>query len=358
MEQSTIKGLILGLSALVGGSAAQAQSSVSLWGVVDAVLAHGSGSLSNRTQLASGANSSSKFGLRGTEDLGGGMSAAFWLESGFTVDDGLGAASSLNNQNLPAGSSTPAGTQGLMFNRRSTVSLAGGFGELRLGRDLTPQYHNKTAFEPYAGLGVGASLSYSAHIAGLTGLRASNSIAYFLPAGLGGLYGQAQYYLGENPRNGAATQDDGTGAGVRVGYAAGPVNVAAAVARTRYAAGDVRQYNMGAQWDFGAAKVVAEYSRDQNGTLKARGFSLGSLIGIGAGVIKVAYSGYRTDAAGTPSSGKLAVGYVHNLSKRTAVYATGARLKNRGGAARALAGATTAPNESSTGYEAGIRHTF
>lgn len=357
MEHLKTKGTALFVCLLAAG-ATHAQSSLSLWGVVDAVLARGSGSISNRTQLTSGANSSSKFGFRGTEDLGGGMSASFWLESGFTVDDGLGAATSLNNQTLPSASTTPAGSQGLMFNRRSTVSLAGGFGEVRLGRDLTPQYHNKTVFEPYAGLGVGASLSYSAHIGGLTGLRASNSIGYFLPAGLGGVYGQVQYYLGENPRNGAANQDDGTGAGVRVGYAAGPVNVAVAVARTKYAAGDVRQYNMGAQWDFGPAKLVAEYSRDQNGPLKARGFSLGSLIGVGAGVIKVAYSGYRTDAAGDPRSSKLAVGYVHNLSKRTALYTTAAHLKNKGGAARALAGAATAANQSSTGYEVGIRHTF
>lgn len=62
--------------------------------------------------------------------------------------------------------------------------------------------------------------------------------------------------------------------------------------------------------------------------------------------------------AGDPTSKKLALGYVHNLSKRTALYATYARVTNSGGAAASLNGSVTAANASSTGYDFGVRHAF
>jgi predicted porin len=61
---------------------------------------------------------------------------------------------------------------------------------------------------------------------------------------------------------------------------------------------------------------------------------------------------------GTPESKKIALGYVHNLSKRTALYTTFARVKNSGGAASSLNGSVTAANGKSTGYDFGIRHSF
>jgi predicted porin len=60
-----------------------------------------------------------------------------------------------------------------------------------------------------------------------------------------------------------------------------------------------------------------------------------------------------------PRANKFALGYVHNLSKRTALYATLARVKNRDGAPITLGGATAGVgNFSSTGYDLGIRHSF
>ena len=72
----------------------------------------------------------------------------------------------------------------------------------------------------------------------------------------------------------------------------------------------------------------------------------------------LAYSRYKVDVAGDPTSKKLALGYVHNLSKRTALYVTVARVTNNGGAAQALNGSVTAANGNSTGYDLGIRHSF
>ena len=356
-----MKKSLIALAVLASAAgAASAQSSVTLFGIVDAVIQAGRGEgagSSDRVQLTHSGYNSSRLGFRGTEDLGGGMSASFWLEAGMENDNGQSLATNANNQASGTGAAV-AGRQGLTFSRRSTVSLAGGWGELRLGRDYTPQFWNLTVFDPFGTNGVGTTQTLSSIITGSTAVRASNTIGYFLPGNLGGFYGQFQYYMGENAQNGAATEDDGTGMGLRVGFANGPFNVAFATSRTEYAAGDVRQSNIGGQWDFGIAKAMAQYTRDENGAIDGKGWLLGGLFPVGAGEIRASYSRYEADAVGNPESKKLALGYVHNLSKRTAVYTTYARVKNSGGAASAVGGAVTAPNNNSSGFDLGIRHSF
>ena len=375
-----MKKSLIALAVLAAAGAASAQSSVTLFGIVDATLAFGKGKgvgSSDKTQLTNSGYNSSRLGFRGTEDLGGGMSASFWLEAGVANDNGQGAPTSADNQNVgvfssATGANAPvrSGSQGLTFNRRSTVSLAGGFGEVRLGRDYTPQFWNLTVFDPFGTNGVGTTQTLVSSLGGPTTIRASNSIGYFLPGNLGGFYGQVQYYLGENNRPNGGTafnEDDGRGYGVRFGYAAGPINVAAATSRTEFrnAGGglsfreDIRQSNIGGQFDFGVAKVMAHYSRDESGLREGDGYLVGGLFPLGAGEIRLAYSQYKIDVTGPdPRTRKLAVGYVHNLSKRTALYTTFARVKNNNGAAIALNGATTAANTSSTGFDFGIRHSF
>jgi predicted porin len=350
-----MKKSLIALAVLAAAGAASAQSSVTLFGVVDATLAFGRGNVSDKTQLTNSGYNSSRLGFRGTEDLGGGMSASFWLEAGINNDNGTGAATNANNQAAPA--ALGAGQQGLTFNRRSTVSLAGGWGELRLGRDYSPQFWNLTVFDPFGTNGVGTTQTLNSIITGVTAVRASNAIGYFLPGNLGGFYGQFQYYMGEN-NSGTVTEDDGNGMGLRVGFANGPFNVALATSRTEYAAGDVRQTNIGGQFDFGVAKLLGHISRDRNGAVDGKGWLLGGLFPVGAGEIRASYSRYETDVAGEPETKKLAIGYVHNLSKRTAVYTTYARVKNDGGAAQALNGAVTGVNSSSSGLDIGIRHSF
>lgn len=358
-----MKKSLVALAVLAAAGAASAQSSVTLFGVVDATLSIGRGDgagSSDRLQLTDSGYNSSRLGFRGVEDLGGGLSASFWLEAGLNNDNGSGDLTSTNNQGAAA-----AGGGGLTFNRRSTVSLSGGFGEIRLGRDYSPQFWNLTVFDPFGTNGVGQTLTTG--IAGSPGLnpvavRASNSIAYFLPANIGGFYGQVQGWLGENAENGAATEDDGRGLGARFGYAAGPLNVALAIAQTDYAAGDIRQINAGAQWDFGFMKLMGQVGRDTadlaTGDVDGTTFLVGALVPVGAGEIRAAYSQYKIDAGTDPRSRKFSLGYVHNLSKRTALYTTAAYVRNRGGAATALNGATTAANDSSTGFDFGIRHSF
>lgn len=346
-----MKRYILLLSSIGLSASALAQSSVTIFGVVDATVAYGSGSIANRTQLAQSGNFASRLGFRGTEDLGGGLKAGFWLEAGMNNGDGAGIVTNTNNQ-----STGSSGGGGLTFGRRSTVQFAGPWGELRLGRDLTPQYWGYLKGDPFGNVGVGAAVNYTASITGPTNTRASNSIAYFSPL-LSGLSANLMHYFGENA-SGAATSRDGTGTGVRLAYTAGHLSVGAAFARTEYAAGDTYQRNIDAQWDFGSARLVGDLSRDRAGTVSAHGGSLGLIVPVGVGELKAAYSLHKTDAAGSPGTKKLAVGYVHNLSKRTALYATYATLRNSGGAAFALNGAVTAPNQSSSGLDLGLRHNF
>ena len=133
--------------------------------------------------------------------------------------------------------------------------------------------------------------------------------------------------------------------------------------------GKTQQSNFGGSWNFGVATVLAQVSRDTvssvAGDRTGRGYLLGSTVPVGSGVIKLSYSQYAISipAAAGPDAKpqKLALGYVHSLSKRTAVYTTFARVKNNstsnasvfnGAAAAGPAGA------SSTGYDLGIRHSF
>lgn len=378
---------------------AAAQSSVTLFGIADATLQHGSGSTASRTQLGSGGNSSSRLGLRGVEDLGGGWSASFWLEAALNADNGTGASGNSNNQTsgavptctvattttttttatpAPAGttlSSTSAstsactsalnGAQGLVFSRRSTVGLAAGWGELRLGCDYAVQYYNRFEFDPFGNNGVGTSQTQAGTLGGPTNTRVSNAVMYLLPADISGVYGELQYYLGENASNAGATKSDGTGGGVRLGWRSGALNVSLAHARTRFArtasAGDITSTNVAGRYDFGSFTAMGGYFRDRIDTtsgLTGRGAQVGAIFRVGGGEIKAQYSNYKTTVATHPESRKVSLGYVHNLSKRKALYATYARVRNSGGAAAALNGATTGANQSSSGFDLGVRHAF
>ncbi len=93
-------------------------------------------------------------------------------------------------------------------------------------------------------------------------------------------------------------------------------------------------------------------------TRQAKGYSIGGIVPVGIGSVKFALSRYGTDAVGDPETKKLSLGYVHDLSKRTAVYTTVARVTNSGGAAVALNQSVVTANRQSSGIDVGIRHAF
>jgi predicted porin len=361
-----MKKSLIALAVMAAAGAASAQSSVTLFGIVDATLQWSKGNSGDvRFRVTNSGYNSSRLGFRGTEDLGGGMAASFWLEAGVNNDDGSGQNTIVNS-----GTGSATGGGGLTFNRRSTVSLSGGWGELRIGRDYTPTFWNLTVFDPFGTNGSGTTATLQSGATGVNTVRASNSIGYFAPANIGGFYGQAQYAENELPNNTGPFIDNGRYMGFRVGYAAGPFNVAFAAGRTdttdAAGFGNILAMNLGGQWDFGVAKLLGQIVWDNNiaglNDADGRGFLIGGLMPVGAGEIRLAYSQYRFDfnlGGSDPKVKKLAIGYVHNLSKRTAVYATLAHLKNSGGAAQAVnSAAVGAVNDSSSAFDLGIRHSF
>jgi len=384
-----MKKSLIALAALAAAGAASAQSSVTLFGIVDVNYAHYSveggqqavggavvGSQHINVLTNSGYNSA-RLGFRGTEDLGGGLSASFWLEGSLSPDDGNAA--------------------GLQFRRRSTVSLAGGWGEIRLGRDYVPTFWNLTVFDPFGTNGVGTVVGFKAKTSSTSvpfgaiavtpttalvvgandpnAVRADNLIQYFLPANLGGFYGQISYAFDEQVAN-----DRGQYYGGRVGFAQGPFNVAAAYGHTEGGAvsattfsPEVTTWNIGGQWDFGMAKLLGQYDHTKydftgtGGDATLKSWLLGGLIPVGAGEIRLSYSRTKLGDTGSnePQADQWALGYVHNLSKRTALYATYAHIKNKDGSAlpiqASLPQATALPgtiNGSSSGFDLGIRHSF
>ncbi|MBD9663773.1 putative porin [Variovorax beijingensis] len=414
-----MKKSLVALAALAVAGVASAQSSVTLFGVVDASISgysstsrdlngatflnpfylnQGSVKVSRRVLANSGYNSS-RIGFRGTEDLGGGLAASFWLEAPISNDDGQ---------------------QGIAtFARRSTVSLSGGFGEVRLGRDYTPTFWNDTVFDPFGTNGVGSNLINTANdsfgsfltpaastapftnVGNSNYVRASNSIGYFLPPNLGGFYGQIQYAFSEKTKydpglatpNVANNSRAGRYVGGRFGYANGPLDVAIAYGSStvgdQYYVGTttkVNTLNLGASYDFGPVKLFGEVSKAKNKVdyeiepflggrpdVDLTGYLLGVTVPVGAGLIRASYSHVKYDnnapvvlfapAVEDPKANKLALGYVHNLSKRTALYATIARVSNKNGAALTVGGPAFISNgvftpKTSTGYDFGIRHAF
>lgn len=306
------------------------------------------------TSRRSTTNIPTRIGFRGTEDLGGGMSAGFWLEAPLALD---------------------TGGSGMAFTRRATVSLMGPFGELRVGRDFSPIWWNISLFDPFAARGVGTSQAVNNF--GYNTVYNSNAIGYVLPSTLGGWYGQLQYAPGEQPSD-VPNAKKGDFYGGRIGYMTGPLNVAASYGKWRQVLGasdvapvvigrDVEVSNVVATWDFGVVKPVAFYGEEKAsgpaGKAKVASWLLGASIPVGVGEIKATVARY--DVADSPDDfDKLSLGYAHSLSKRTVVYVTAARLSNKGNGVRSLSadGLTSPgnakPGGSSTGLDVGIRHSF
>ena len=150
-----MKKSLVALAVLAASGAAMAQSSVTLFGVVDAGYAAGKGSVSDSTAMRTDRIGSSRLGFRGVEDLGGGMRAEFWLEAGVGNDSGAMSATNSNNQANGSGITASSGTasinggsQGLTFNRKATVGLVTSMGEIRLGRDYSPQFYPDAQYDP------------------------------------------------------------------------------------------------------------------------------------------------------------------------------------------------------------------
>ncbi|MFM7506837.1 MAG: porin [Rubrivivax sp.] len=367
-----MKKSLLALAALTAfAGVASAQSSVTLFGVIDANVRNVKTSGGSLKTLSTDGMGSSRLGVRGVEDIGGGLRAGFWLEGSVNVDVGGGQKAPYAGITLPAGTSSAIGNtySGMDWQRRATVSLLGGFGEIRLGRDYTPDFWNHTIFDPFGTNGVGNSVNTFTTLGSgaSTTVRANNSVGYFLPGGLGGVYGQGMFAFGEGASGNKHM-------GARVGYAAGPLNVAVAYGKTSVTEGPPavswKRFNVGASYNLGFMTLMGQYIKSDvsGGAANGRGNTnivVGANIKAGAqGTFKVSY--VKADGDGPAATDKtrdatqMAFGYQHALSKRSSVYAHYGRISNESGANYRVSGTSlaNASGKASTGYEFGVNHSF
>ncbi len=340
-----MKKSLIALAALTAfAGAASAQSSVTIFGIVDlAARSVSNGSAGSLKTLSPNGQSSSRLGFRGVEDLGGGMTAGFWLEGDLAADTG--------------------NATGMTWTRRATVSLNGGFGEVRMGRDYLPTFVNISTYDMFSYQGVSTISNlrntFLASGGATTGVRANNTVSYFLPA-MGGLYGQVTVAAGE------AVQGN-KHEGFRLGYAAGPFNVSAAYGKTDKfgtAIDDLKTVNFGGSYKLGFMTVQASYEKSDYSTTNQKLASAGVQVPVGAGTFKVNYI-KASGSADTLSATLLGAGYVYDLSKRTSLGVGYGRVAN-GGNATLGAKYTASGNgpagikggETSTGYDFSINHKF
>ncbi len=342
-----MKKSLLALATLTAfAGAASAQSSVTLFGIVDlaarSVSNGGAGSLKT---LSPSGQASSRLGFRGVEDLGGGLRAGFWIEGDLTPDNGNAA--------------------GMTWTRRSTVSLLGGFGEVRMGRDYTPTFVNFSTYDPFGSVGVASpgnlrnrnaatgAIGQPLGSGATTTVRADNTIAYFLPA-MGGLYGQVQVAAGENVVGNKSK-------GLRLGYAAGPLNASGAYEVTDIVGGNHKTMSFGGSFNLGFMTVQGVYEKSDWKTLQQKIATANVIVPLGQGQFKAQYSKTGGDAGA--SAKMFGVGYVYSLSKRTSLYTNYGSIANSGTSRYTASGngpvnASFKAGETSKGYDFGVRHDF
>lgn len=368
-----MKKTLIALAAVAATGAAMAQSSVTIYGVVDvgftSVNNSGVGSTDN-TGLTSSNMTTNRLGFRGTEDLGGGLKANFQVETGLAAD-------------APAAST--------IGDRGAWVGLSGGFGEIRLGREYSTSFWSGFLFSPFGTGGVGNGFGFANRVVAHTAtgqtnpIWNNNAITYTTPR-MSGFLVQAQYAFDEV----AGANNAGRSVGVRVNYSAGPLSAelgfsdtdggaaltftAPAVATPLLGLTTSAAHKSvvgGVAYDFGVARVMANFGQEKASVqttgaslAKVTNYEIGVVAPVGPGRLRASYNNTKVDVTGSvaadPSVSKFALGYIYGLSKRTDVYATVASLKNKNGLNATLGGPTTtgAANGRSTGYNIGISHTF
>lgn len=320
------------LAVLAASGASFAQSSVSVYGLLDiwggtlknelgvAVLAgdksvfgvEGAAAVGSLTQtvLASGGVNTSRWGLKGSEDLGGGLKANFQLEQGFALDSGA------------AGTSTSK-TVSQAFDRQSWVGLSGGFGEVQLGKTWS-------AYDDVSGASdavFDSALAPMNHVFASTGYtdRLTNSLKYVTPT-VGGFAGAVSYALGEN-KTAALSATSITA--FNVTYGAGPVAVQFGyqVEGTNVAGdSDVKFMRLGGSYDLGVATLKANYGKVTNvgntSGADATDYQVGVDFPVSA-ALTVSGSYAKSDdnaTAGNQSRKGYGIAAAYTLSKRTFLY--------------------------------------
>ena len=343
-------------------SAAQAQSSVTLYGLLDAAVEHldnigPTGESLTRMNTLAGAFAS-RWGLRGSEDLGSGLKAVFTLESGFGIDSGVSQQG------------------GRLFGRQAFVGLSGDWGQVTLGRQYSSLFYVQIKTDPFL------ASAYSPASFGdtyLAGPRLDNSIAYL--GKFGGFTAHAIYSLGKDnngsaaptcagevPGNSQACRAWSVGGiyeGANNGWGIGGWYDAQEIAT---GVGSDDRYSVNGYFMLGQAKLMANFLRRDNDTtgasVKSNLWSIAASYPITQQVtVEAGY--YDFDLKGSDADGQMIAARVnYNFSKRTTAYVYVGHMINDGTSAKSVSigtlPVTTAPvaGENQTGFTVGLIHRF
>lgn len=352
-----MKKTLLAVAVLVTfSSLAAAQSSVTVYGVIDlglvsvsgakasthvptpAIPAYGSG---DELKLQSGAQSGSRLGFRATDDLGGGLSALFNLEAGILADTGA------------------SDQGGLLFGRQAWVGLkSNSLGTLTLGRQNPSHYLAWKSIDPMDD-GYAAA---AGNLLPTNGKRVNNSIKYATPV-MSGVSADLFYGLGEVAGDTTASRTLGTA----LAYQNGPLMVKLAYHSLDNATATDKSTNtlVGGTYNFGIAKAHLAYNSNKGtGTVDSRDTLVGLTVPMGASNVMLSYISKDDKAVANRDATQLGLAYTYALSKRTNLYAAYAKIDNENGATYRTYD-STAPISGQTGavggtkeISVGLRHTF
>jgi predicted porin len=315
-----MKKSLVALAVLAASGAAMAQSSVTLYGRLDAGLANvktettantpanAVASLS-QTKIDSSILRTTYWGMKGTEDLGGGLKANFDLQSAFSIDTGALDATG-------------------MFARTSTVGLSGNFGSVNLGRQYTSYFTLFAATDNVTNANIAQTDDLWKTGVDRDTQRASNSVR-FDSANYGGVSGSVMYGINEAAT--PATDKNGSNVSFHVKYAAGPIlaGVAyeedkAAYLSTGAASTATKNTLVAGSYNFGVAKLTGGYNKASNATRDDKEYQLGVDVPLSsAAVVMFGYVHSNSTGSGLPelNSKGYTLAAQYSLSKRTALYA-------------------------------------
>jgi GBP family porin len=363
-----MKKTLLAIAALAATSSVFAQSSVTIYGVIDASIENVKGTKSV-TRVSSDNLATSRLGFKGSEDLGGGFRANFALETAVKEDTGA------------------QGNAARFFDRAAWAGLQGSFGELRLGRidSSIGALAGDTAI-------LGAQAYDDFKIAKTRGgdsyRRVDNAITYLLPKFVDGLSAQLQYStnVGVTGTPGAETPGSSIGKafGLNVKYVAGPFSAglgylaakdetSSVPATAAVAVGNVGNKGNAtlvfAAYDFGVVKLTGYYDSESKVTAADRLSLLGIRVGVPitadftlqASLSEARNVGYATASRSNHDDATIAsIKAVYTLSKRTAVYGLVTNVNNESLSALGVdkAGVAVANGHNDHGIAFGVRHAF
>ena len=357
-----MKKSLIAIAALAAVGAASAQSSVTLYGLAD-VYAGQSKTVETvgaekvevkKTGFNSGGLQASRIGVKGVEDLGNGLKAVFNYEMGFDAIDGA---------------LTENGSSGVGFGRRAVVGVQGGFGSVLLGRDYTPLFNLLTASTPN-GMANTWETTTDAFQTRANGVHYAGNFAGVGVQAFGGYAKETKKTFTNGVLTSTPVDTKSTGYGLGLSYANGPFMVGVAGQQFKDENGGVTvskdtDAGVGASYDFGAAKLFANYVQLKNevgvNELKTQEANIGVNVPLGAATLMAQYGHNRLKAydngvqVGKAKGNDWVVGANYAFSKRTDVYARVGRMDDL--KFKDMAGNTVGSSKAES-FGVGLRHKF